>query len=91
MLQMRPHDGFESIGSRFGKIASGTSVDVHGNESRNDEHSLCVDDLGANNGKVAVGYFQYFPVTDKDRAVFQPALRGKDMTIYNLCQHNLSL
>ena len=90
VAQVRLHSGGEGFGSGFGEVVSAAAMSVHADKARHDVHTLGIDDIGADDGHVAVGYFQYFPVTDQDGAVLQPSLRGKDAAVYDLSQHKNS-
>lgn len=53
--------------------------------SRNDIHALGINQFCSDNRQVAVSHFQNFMITNKYGPILQPALRGKDARINDLC------
>ena len=75
----------ESVFASLHEVAPSTTMCVDFHTAGDDVGSLGIDERRSHNGQVAVGHFQNLIVPDEHRAVFQPALRGKNAGVNNLC------
>ena len=87
------HMGFdgctEGIFGTFHKITASTAMSMNLHATGEYIHTFYVYQLCTDYGKVTVGHFQYFSVSDEYRAVFKPSLRGKDAGVDKLGQHRI--
>ena len=67
------------------KVSSTTAMNMNFYSSRNDIHALGINQFCSDNRQVAVSHFQNFMITNKYGPILQPALRGKDARINDLC------
>ena len=76
--------GAECIFGSFHKVTATSSVYMDFDTARYNVHAFGINQCGSDNGQVTICHFQNLVVTDQDRPVFQPALRGQDAGIYYL-------
>ena len=84
MLHMRSHGTTERIFRTFHKVTSASAVNMDFHSARNDIHSLGVNQVCTNYGKVTVSHFQNLVITNQNRTIFHPALWCQDTTVNNL-------
>ena len=63
----------ESFLCAFGKVVSAASVYVHAYKAGDDVHSLGINQLGTDEGQVAICHFQYLSVTHQYGTLVQPS------------------
>ena len=75
----------ESLWCAFLEVSASSSVDVHIDEARHYIHAFGINEFCADDGEVAVRYFQYLAVPKDDAAVLEPSLWRQDFCIDDLC------
>ena len=86
---MRCYRLAECVLSTLHEVASAAAVRVYFDAARQYVHAFDVDERSADNGQVAVGYFQNLSVADQDGTILQPPLWGEDAGIDELSQHRI--
>ena len=87
------HMGFdgctEGIFGTFHKIKSSTDMSMNLHATGEYIHTFYVYQLCTDYGKVTVGHFQYFSVSDEYGTVLEPTLRGQNTCVDKLSQHRI--
>ena len=84
MLHMGGNCNTEGLFGTFHKITASTTVNMDFYSARHDIHTFSVYQSGSYHCQIAVSHFQNLIIAYQNRTVFQPALWGKDLAIYNL-------
>ena len=84
MLHVSGYRCPERFFGTFHKVTASTAVNMNFYSARHDIHAFSVYQSGSYHCQIAVSHFQNLVIAYQNRTVFQPALWGKDLTIYNL-------
>ena len=59
----------ESLFCAFLEVTTATAMDMHLYATGNYVHALGIDDIGTDDGKIAIGNFKYLIVSQDDAAI----------------------
>ena len=85
VLGMSFHSSLEGFGCAFLEVSSAAAMHMHVDEAGHYAHAFRIDEVCADDGQVAVRYFQYLVVAQDDATVLEPSLRGEDFAVDDLC------
>ena len=89
IFEVRLDSHLKGILGTFLEVTTTSAVHMHLDTAGHDIHATGIHEIGTDDGEVTIRHLQNLVVTQDDRTIAQPSLRGKNLTVYNLRQHTL--